>query len=101
VDSNAIVRLIYCNLNFHLEHHLFPAVSRWRLGALARALRPELVRIASEERLPLLIHTGYLSWYRTYLRGRTLYNQSVDPAAFAAVNSQFRDSLIASDVFKA
>ncbi|MGH7702980.1 MAG: fatty acid desaturase family protein [Gemmatimonadales bacterium] len=40
VISNPVVRFVLCNLNFHLEHHLFPAVPWYHLPRLHRMLRP-------------------------------------------------------------
>ena len=40
VVSNRVVSFVFCNLNYHLEHHLFPAVPWYNLPALHRLLLP-------------------------------------------------------------
>ncbi len=42
VVSNRFVSFFMCNLNYHLEHHLFPAVPWYNLPKLRRLLRFEL-----------------------------------------------------------
>lgn len=44
VTSNAVVRFFLCNLNYHLEHHLFPAVPWYHLPRLHGLLREEFQR---------------------------------------------------------
>ncbi len=40
VRSNRVVSFFLCNLNYHLEHHLFPAVPWYNLPALHQLLQP-------------------------------------------------------------
>jgi fatty acid desaturase len=40
VVSNRLASFVFCNLNYHLEHHLFPAVPWYNLPALHRLLLP-------------------------------------------------------------
>ena len=70
--THPLVGWLVCHLNFHLEHHLYPHVSRWDLPRLAREVRADLRRHAQARDLPLAIHDGYLSWRRAYQS--TLYN---------------------------
>lgn len=42
VVSNRFVSFFMCNLNFHIEHHLFPAVPWYRLPRLHRLLAEDL-----------------------------------------------------------
>ncbi|MBS2022963.1 MAG: fatty acid desaturase, partial [Deltaproteobacteria bacterium] len=63
-DSNPLVRALFFNLNFHIEHHLHPAVSRWDLGDLARTLRPALLAHAHATQTPVAIHDSYRGWHR-------------------------------------
>lgn len=44
VRSNALVRFVFCNLNYHLEHHLFPSVPWYNLPRVHELLRPEYRR---------------------------------------------------------
>jgi len=44
VVSNRFVSFFMCNLNYHIEHHLFPGVPWYHLPALHRLLEPELRR---------------------------------------------------------
>lgn len=55
VTSNAVVRFFLCNVNYHLEHHLLPAVPWYNLPRMHEALRPVYRRAGA--------HT-----YRSYLR---------------------------------
>jgi fatty acid desaturase len=41
VTSNRLVSFLMCNLNYHLEHHLFPGVPWYNLPAVHRELRGE------------------------------------------------------------
>ncbi len=41
VTSNAFVSFFMCNLNFHLEHHLFPAMPWYHLPRLHRLLQDD------------------------------------------------------------
>ena len=41
VTSNAFVSFFMCNLNYHLEHHLFPAMPWYHLPRLHRLLQDE------------------------------------------------------------
>jgi len=42
VTLNPLVQFIYWHMNFHTEHHMYPAVPCYRLGALHRAIRDDL-----------------------------------------------------------
>lgn len=42
VVSNRFVSYFMCNLNYHVEHHLYPAVPYYNLQALHRLLRDDL-----------------------------------------------------------
>lgn len=44
VTSNRLVAFLMCNINYHLEHHLFPAVPWYNLPKLHRLLREEYGR---------------------------------------------------------
>lgn len=50
VLSNPVVSFFMCNLNYHLEHHLFPAVPWYNLPALHTILRDEYPEGASVRR---------------------------------------------------
>jgi fatty acid desaturase len=41
VTSNRLVSFLMCNLNYHLEHHLFPAMPWYQLPKLHRLLQEE------------------------------------------------------------
>ena len=41
VTSNALVSFFMCNLNYHLEHHLFPAMPWYNLPRLHALLQDE------------------------------------------------------------
>lgn len=41
VTSNRVVSFLTLNLNYHLEHHLFPAIPWYRLAKLHALLQPE------------------------------------------------------------
>ena len=46
VTSNRVVSFLMCNLNYHLEHHLFPGVPWYNLPALHALLADEYRRPA-------------------------------------------------------
>ncbi len=60
--SGPLLRYFLCNENYHLEHHLYPAVPWYHLPELHAALRPEL----EEQGAPLI--PGYLSFLWAFLR---------------------------------
>ena len=41
VLMNPVLRFLYLNMNFHMEHHMFPMVPYYRLPALHRLIRHE------------------------------------------------------------
>lgn len=64
IDSNQWMRTVFFNVNYHLEHHFYPQVSRWELGKLAREKRAELLARAEKAGLPVLIEKDYSTWFR-------------------------------------
>lgn len=60
VISNHFVRFMLCNLNFHLEHHLFPAIPWYNLPAVHRLLAPEY------ERGIFSVYRSYTAFYRDF-----------------------------------
>ena len=44
VTSNRVVRFLLCNLNYHLEHHLFPGIPWYNLPQVHALLRDEYAR---------------------------------------------------------
>jgi fatty acid desaturase len=47
VTSNAFVSFFMCNLNYHLEHHLFPAIPWYHLPRLHRLLQDDYRKAGS------------------------------------------------------
>ena len=47
VTSNAFVSFFMCNLNYHLEHHLFPAMPWYHLPRLHRLLQDDYRKAGS------------------------------------------------------
>jgi fatty acid desaturase len=86
-ETHPLVAFFLCNLNYHIEHHLYPHVSRWDLPRLARALRPSLVELARAKNLPLAVHDGYTSFARA---STPTYNPIGDLAAWGEENRGFR-----------
>lgn len=74
-DSTPLVRILFCNLNYHIEHHLHPGISRWNLGVFSRNFRTELLQKSRSEQIPIAIHQGYFNWYKQFQKQRTLFNQ--------------------------
>lgn len=64
VDAGIIERMLFapCNVNYHLEHHLYPSVPFYHLPALSRRLReqPAFTSMA-------VFNTGYLVGDRSVL----------------------------------
>lgn len=84
IDSSWLGRFIFCNLGFHIEHHLYAHLPRWQLGEAARALRPALLAYAAERNLPVIIHPGYVRYYAESLARVTRFNElTPDRVAFA------------------
>ncbi|HEV2292783.1 MAG TPA: fatty acid desaturase [Tepidisphaeraceae bacterium] len=42
IHLNPLVRLLYWQMNYHTEHHMYPTVPCYRLGRLHRAVAPDL-----------------------------------------------------------
>lgn len=70
VRMNRLHRFLYLNMNFHVEHHMFPTVPYHALPALNRAVAADLP--------PLL--PGFRAAYAEVLRAWRL--QRADPGAF-------------------
>ncbi|HEX7517520.1 MAG TPA: fatty acid desaturase [Chthoniobacterales bacterium] len=62
VVSNGFVRFFMSNLNFHLEHHLFPATPWYNLRKLHSLIEPE--RVASSAS----VYSGYLPFLRDFFK---------------------------------
>lgn len=62
VHASPLLAFFLCNLNLHLEHHLFPAVPWYHLPEVHRLLLPAY-RIAGAS-----IYDGYASFLRDFLR---------------------------------
>jgi fatty acid desaturase len=64
VDAGIVERMLFapCNVNYHLEHHLYPSVPFYRLPSLSRRLReqPAFTSMA-------VLNTGYLVGDRSVL----------------------------------
>jgi fatty acid desaturase len=88
-ETHPLVGLLLCNLNHHLEHHLYPQVSRWDLPRVARALRPELEAYARRHELPLAIHSGYAGWARRYADVAATYNPVDSWGRWSTLNRGF------------
>lgn len=50
VTSNRVVSFLMCNVNYHLEHHLYPGVPWYHLPKVHALLRPELERAGAPVR---------------------------------------------------
>lgn len=89
IDSNPLIRKIFFNLNFHLEHHLYPNVSRWDLGKLAFRTRKDLYRRSVMEGFPLLINRSYFLWFWEYRKLNVRYNPVVSRQSLFDENERF------------
>jgi len=63
VTSNRVVSFFMCNLNYHLEHHLFPAIPWYNLPRLHLLLRGEYARAGA------FIERSYLRFLWEAFRG--------------------------------
>jgi fatty acid desaturase len=62
VVSNRVVRFLMCNINYHLEHHLFPSVPWYNLPRAHALLREEYRRTGAS------IYGSYRHFYLDFLR---------------------------------
>ncbi len=88
-ETHPVLALLVCNLSYHLEHHLYPHVSRWDLPRLSREIRPALVAFARRHDLPLAIHDGYTSWIRNYPRLPSAFNPIEEWSEWTRFNRAF------------
>lgn len=70
VRMNRLHRFLYWNMNFHVEHHMFPAVPFHALPALHQAVKADLPPV----------YTGFRSTYAEILRA--IRGQAKDPSFF-------------------
>jgi fatty acid desaturase len=89
-ETHPLFAALVCNLNYHLEHHLYPHVSRWDLPSLSRELRPVLVEYARQHQLPLAIHDGYADWLKRYSKVSATFNPISDWKQWTEFNRRFR-----------
>lgn len=84
VKMNSINRFMYLNMNFHIEHHMFPTVPYHALPQLHALLAPDLpapyssIRAAYREILPALKRQANDS---TYFVQRALPNAAVETSS--------------------
>jgi fatty acid desaturase len=62
VTSNGLVSLLMCNLNYHLEHHLYPGVPWYHLPQVHRLIREDLEHAGS------VVYRSYLRFIRDAIR---------------------------------
>lgn len=62
VTSNLVVSFLMCNLNYHLEHHLFPGVPWYNLPRVHALLADEYRRAGA------FVHRSYLGFLREAAR---------------------------------
>jgi fatty acid desaturase len=67
---NPLFRFLYSNMNYHVEHHMFPMVPFYRLPALHALIRHDLPEP----------YDGLLAAYREIVP--TLLRQTKDPTHF-------------------
>jgi omega-6 fatty acid desaturase (delta-12 desaturase) len=79
---------LFANQLFHVEHHLFPGVSRWALGRLARERRAEVDAIAAREALPVMRHASYFAYYAWHRRLPT-FSAATCEARYLALNERW------------
>lgn len=75
--TNPVTRFFMCNENYHLEHHLYPAVPWYHLPRLHAALRDELAQRGAP----------YISSYFTFVRDFAIASLHRTPVG--SVASQF------------
>jgi fatty acid desaturase len=62
VLSNKVVSFFFCNLNYHLEHHLFPGVPWYNLPAVHALLREEYKLAGST------VYRSYTEFFRDFFK---------------------------------
>jgi fatty acid desaturase len=70
VYMNPIVQFIYWNMNYHVEHHMFPLVPYHALPALHEELKPDMPPA----------YQGFVETYREIIP--TLVRQATDPQGY-------------------
>jgi len=70
VEMSAVHRFLYLNMNYHLEHHMFPMVPFHALAKLHEAIKDQLPRSC----------TGFIDAYREIIP--VLIRQARDPGYF-------------------
>lgn len=87
VTSNPLVRFFLCNLNYHLEHHLFPSVPWYHLPRLHALLEDEIREAGAP------IYRSYLRflWDAVRIGVHGLAPRRAAPAATVAVDPGWSD----------
>ena len=62
VVSNRAVSFVMCNINYHLEHHLFPAVPWYNLPKVNALLRQEYLRASCS------VYGSYAAFFRDFFK---------------------------------
>jgi len=62
VRSNPVVSFLMCNINYHLEHHLWPSLPWYRLPAVHRLLLSEYERTGAS------VYGSYHEFFADFLR---------------------------------
>jgi fatty acid desaturase len=70
VYMNPVYRFLYLNMNYHIEHHMFPMVPFYALPRLHEGIKDQLPRT----------YTGIIDVYREIIPA--LIRQSRDPGYF-------------------
>ncbi len=79
--TNPVTRFFMCNENYHLEHHLYPAVPWYHLPRLHQALRPEL----EQRQAPFI--PSYFAFVRQFLAA-SFHRQSCGTVFFPPIGGE-------------
>lgn len=88
-DPGPLARWAFANQTLHVEHHLWPNVSRWDLQQVSRERAPEVDALARQYGLPVMRHRSYGDFYGWAKAKLGVYSQVADKAGLLRANEHW------------